>query len=279
MICAKRFGPALAVLFAGTVGWARAAWAVDISECHVYVHDGEVGVLTQDIVCNGSGIGVVLGEDAVLQLAGHAISVPPGATLTDRPYFTIACYEGPCAIEGPGSISGASVDGIYADDLDLRDVDVHDNAGLGVDANRDLVAVDVAAHDNGTGIAVARNAMLTNVSSTRNEVGISVAKRLRGTGITASNNTGLGLSVGTIRVSGLTATDNSQAGIFAWRSVLLDDATVTGNGGSQFGIDALDIYTRKRPRLTATVCDHSWRYRFDGSNPVPYGTWGLCSGD
>jgi hypothetical protein len=124
------------------------------------------------------------------------------------------------------------------------------------------------------------SAVLTNVIATGNEVGISVSRRLTGTGIVASDNRGIGIvASGPLRVWGLTASDNEQPGIVAWRSVRLEDATLTGNAGTRFGVDAVDILSRRRPRAAGLACDHSLRFSIVRFQVVLHSPWSLCTGD
>ena len=260
---------------------ARAAFAMDIATCGVSVPSGEIGTLTADLACAPGDLHAVALEDrATLALNGHTISNPGGFGSG----AAVRCF-GHCAIDGPGTISGAPArefDGIRADAsiithrslrLDVHDVTV-DATTIGIEGN-----VGRGAALRATNLTVT-NSLLYGVyvpkvtavelTATGNRIGVYAAS-LRATTLEASNNSSYGVyAVRRLRAEGLTATNNGEEGVRADRTLRLVDSTVVGNDAAGEGIDIED---GRAPRLENTTCGRSAMLE------APADDWNVCAGD
>lgn len=242
----------------------RTVAAFDVSSCTT-VPDGEVGVLTADLVC---------AHDEAIQLAGGAKLQMNGHTLTPEipsAGVAILCNGGKCSVEGPGEIVDFEL-GIVAlspSRLDVRDVDVH-QSGVGVLGDR--VRLTDVAIDGGWSFGVIANrvdAARVTVSNKGSD-GIQ-ANALQLTDVVVADNAVNGVSARRLKAVNLTAIGNGKFGMMASRPgvVKLADSTLTGNG-------VRDLATEHSPKLKGSTCGTS---RHLSENGGDLGTWGVCAGD
>jgi hypothetical protein len=231
------------------------AHALDITTCGQTVAAGEVGVLQVDI--SGCEFGVVLMNHAVLEMAGHAISVGN---------LGVQCLESRCAIHGPGDISGGGV-GIW---------------GFYPTGKRVVCDVDIPDTKNG-GIQNAQRARVSNVTVRRVGFGSLNPEYssgvyvdvLLGTNLTAADNAGYGVLGGSkVKLTALIATGNGNAGLTAQGRSLLRDSALTGNDGYESGYD---LVAYLRPRVIDTICGRSASPGVTAEEPGP--PWGVCAND
>jgi hypothetical protein len=247
------------------------------------VPDNEVGVLLNDMSCDGAFIGVGLGENATLDMNGHSIT----GTFYPDPPRAVECRGIQCTVmssNGVGRIGGgdfiAVEIGLFTYNvakLTIRDVDLHDaRAGIHGSAfaayprKTQIRADRVQAHGHTEfGIwAMKLTARDVDVSD-NGGVGAS-ADKLRGIHLTASGNGASGLFGDRISVKGLVANDNADCGVRAV-AASLRDAALTGNDGLDIGAD---LATVRRPHVHNTTCGKS-----QVLGGVAGQTWGVCSGD
>lgn len=279
------------------------AGAVDITACGQLVPDGQIGVLQVDLDCGGAfntcfadpalacakdpactdtGCGgLMLRNGATLEMNGHTVA--NGIVLC--PYGV----SRNCSVVGPGIIAGGY--GLFAQ-INLSasgGLDVHGGQSgiVALKGKAFLQDVTVSGVSNNYGIVVYRRLRLVNVTSNNNQVGVFAYNGpVIGSGLTTNNNHGAGVqSYGRLNVTGLMATGNGEDTEYTGGgvvdqvgSVRLENSVVTGNfSGSSFSqLKPLDVYTKKRPRLIDTTCDHSGIFIYQGTNLVP---WGVCSQD
>jgi hypothetical protein len=219
---------------------------------------------------------------------GHAIVAPDQVAVVCRP-------KGPCTITsttGRGDISGSNIGIVMREGkLAVSHVDLHDNTGGGIYtpllAAR-MTLTDVTANDNG-GIGIrAEDVRASGVTANGNgQSGVEALNKVRGTNVVTSDNGWAGcIAARGVKLAGFTATGNGTAGlsntgggiIVAGGPTQLTSATVTGNTFRD-GNDpiALDLITTRKPKLTATTCDHSASIVRESNELGP--PWGVCAGD
>jgi len=139
--------------------------------------------------------------------------------------------------------------------LHAANTSVSQNLGMGVSADKKLIATDVTANDNGA-------------------IGL-YARVIKGTNVTTQNNGNNGIDAcvygtstpqfGRAVIANLVSTGNGVYGVCADR-VRLRSSDVTGNSYR-------DIFTVTQPHLDDTMCGTSW-----GMNAAT-ASWGVCSAD
>ena len=241
---------------------ATRAFAVDVTTCGQEVPHGEIGTLVADLDCSSAAAGssaVVLGSRGTLAMGGHRI-VPPvdgmGVYCDDQTA---------CAISGPGEISNGP-------------------GAIGIWTEGNFTVTDVSLHDLriGVGAYFARRSKLVNVSANNNtEFGVLGPGHLKATSLVMNDNgwTGI-LCYGRMRImlDGFTAHGNgavsNQFGgaIYNYGGASLSNSVVTGN--KYQGMD-VDLIVGRRPRLVASVCDHSAVVTTYGVHP----DWAVCTLD
>jgi hypothetical protein len=131
------------------------------------------GVLTGNLDCTGFGASAVTIEGGRLRMNGF--------TITGGDVYTVHC-TGPCQIDGPGTIQGATWDGIRADTwLIANELNVRNNGLNGIlvvsekDAGR-LILRDVSVTGNGlSGVQVDAAAFIRRTTISGNaEHGIDI---------------------------------------------------------------------------------------------------------
>ncbi len=227
--------------------------------------DGEncIGPSTADYSFCASTAGVEL-DRADLDLAGHTIA---------GGYAGAICLGGRCRIAN-GTISGNWNAIQNSGRLELTDLVLSDNGNRAVEFSgtpvRPVRATRVTIADNGNdqGGLVGSQVTLIDVSLYRKGSGVLGFKSIKGIGVTAigdahtrANASALATYDGKISINGFFARDWRRA--VDTRSVTLREADLADN--------ECDLYSRMRPALTNTVCQHSCQ-------PAG-GTWGVCSAD
>jgi hypothetical protein len=108
-----------------------------------------------------------------------------------------------------------------------------------------------------------RRTRATNVTANGASFGIA-GVRLIGSEITANNNSFAGIGVPSMRVTDVTALGNGRFGVYG-RSTRIVNGTILNNV-------EYDVFTARRPRLTAVTCGWSGKV-------LAAGRWGVCEND
>jgi hypothetical protein len=248
--------------------------------------------LTQDLDCTGLDHACVdLASGMTLEMNGHTIT---------GGLYGIRC-NGPCRINGPGTVTGAGMGITAYGKLHLRQVDAVANEYIGVECFVSCNVIGPASlSDNGEsgenvgeGIRSTGSMKLENVTVANNTVyGVNVTRypsdgaKLNATGSTFTGN-GTGIwSDGGVKLKSSAVSGNVTAGIRlgeagcnTTRVPVLKDTSVTGNGtdpGCGTTVACADLMTCKAPRLgPGASCDTS--YAIDSG--VPGNDWDVCSSD
>jgi hypothetical protein len=277
---------------------AHPARALDITACGQVVPAGDVGVLQADLDCGGSWAscfgdaalacaqnpactdtgcgGFLLRDQATLQMNGHTVA--NGVVVC--PYK----ISRTCSVVGPGSVVGGYGVAAFGNLNVSGGLDVHDGI-VGINVHKGKVSlqdVTVSAVSNYAAIQIYGKLQVTNVTSNGSGVGVFVDGTLLGTGLTTNDNDDEGVEVTKrMDVTGLTATGNGvgepdgNGGILSFGTVKLTDSQVTGN--FFHGTQPRDLYTRHKPRLFNSTCEHSakWLPHFG----TTFINWEVCSQD
>ena len=235
---------------------ARAAIAVDVTECAQVIEPGVVAELRRDLACTRvpqwpfSATGVYLKMGATLRLNGFTIA-------GDGTGVGVVCNGSrTCVIQGPGEVRGFEL-------------------GVNCGGCR-IVARDVAFRGNRSGILIPKSGVLDAervIASDNAEMGLW-AHRVRAVDVEASRNGSEGL-VGnrTLRLRNVTANDNGREGIRCLGFVCGRSRVV---GGTAMGNDALgdgyDIASTGPVRLRDVTCGRSARLRYPGWRDQDYET-------
>ena len=278
-----------AIVVSSLLSFADLAAAIDISTCGQQVPDGEIGILTTDLVCDSATTAVRLGIGSTLELDGRSIVVPDGWGVWCGPAArcTIVGGNSPGEI---GRISGGET-GVY------------------LQRNARLVMSDVAIEDCVTGIgaeawhaprgakAMLSNVVVTGSVGTALRVGLlnlknvtlegnpghgivaGASSRLKANGLVVRGNAFSedceafgcsGIDVGTVRGRDFVVSDNNGIGIYALFAKLAD-STVINNIRAGSG---KDLVTSEIPRLRNVVCNASRGWGSQSLTP-----WGVCALD
>ena len=214
------------------------------------------GTLTANLdACPADEAAVTLRDGAKLDLNGFSI------TSGD---IGIVCWER-CSVRGPGEVTGVRIGlsfrGIQNARLKLKDVDIHDNAELGI------------AHELGVEQGKEPLARLSNVTLQNNGgTGINMLRgRLVANDLTVTDNGFHGISgLLTFQLKRTTVQRNQRDGLIAvYGGGRLFDSLLSFNGNP--GVD-VDIRTATPPILIRSECGFSADY--STGNP-----WGVCAGD
>jgi hypothetical protein len=227
---------------------ARAAVAVEITECRQVVPRGAVGELRHDLDCTAqptwpfSAEGVRLERGATLQMNGFVIR-------GDGTGVGIGCFgAGPqnrCEVNGPGAVSGfeAGING----------------------AGCKLVLRGVLLEGNGDGVLapLACDLDAENVNAVKNTRSGIMVMRFRARQVIASDNGGVGVLASRIDARSLLAAGNGGEGVrqltIGGRFGRLIDSTIITNGARAAGYD---IAAAGRLRLRSVRCGRSARLRY-----------------
>lgn len=278
---------------------AGAARAVDITSCGQNVEAHEVGVLQNDLVCTGHGIGVR--AYGTLQLAGHTIT-------GDGDDTGVSCSgpngraTGRCTIQGPGTITGfargvlviSSVvvsdlvvtgngEGIYSPaqsgDVQATNVDVSANGGTGIRGRKVIASFVTASNNGGAGIVGDKRGVVGSdivadgngsigPSGFNGSSGIVAFPSAKISNVQVNGNAGPGIYAGHVKLAGVTASGNVW-GVFA-AGGKIESSAITANPSG-------DVIGRPRTyRTSGLTCDHSYQL---GNDQAPIGTLGLCALD
>ena len=237
---------ALSILF--FVGAAHAD--TEVTTCGQYLEGP--GYLSADLLGCTDYAAVVMDKGASLDLRGFTVA---GAT------YTIYC-EGACEVVGPGTITGASYDGIAAlGTLKIRDVTARDNRLAGVLAGRSLKATNVTLTGNGKrGYEIYGHVKIDGATITGNgEGGVANSTRLYNAMVTNNLRGGVRFTHAAVRDSTLAS------------NVSDPDCGVTIPCADLMGSSELS----RTPRLKRSSCETSYK----GTGEVPGDTWGVCTLD
>ncbi len=258
---------------------AGARTIINLTECHMAVSGGALGVLQQDLTCS-SDDAFDLDDNASLDLNGHTLTITTGTGIS---VGAISCATR-CAVYGgtitdtrPDPFSGAQ---IYAGWLKLHDMQLNSaTRGIRVLTNTlQLTNVTATASDVLFGAQSKMTVKNTSITTTGVQP-YGPNSCLMATSIDASvNATDVHLqgcniwSFGKVIGKRLTVTGSSDWGIATKGNLVkLTDSTITGN--------PVDIAGVTKPILKGTVCGTSAvASTFDGS-PVPGTTWHVCTND
>ena len=261
----------LAVSALVLLGSSFPTWGASIDTCGSFVAEGDVGVLTADLVCT-TPIAVTVRKNGTLQLAGHTIRAAAGG------YGVLCEFERSCTLRGPGQITGALL-AVFGPSSRVRldGVDLIGNAGMvDVAPGGRLTLRDVTADGHGFGMR-AKTVIADGAAVEMNGTGNCImARTVRGAGLTVSGCHDGVSATGSVHLSGLVSVGNS-VGLTARHGVVLADSTVTG---SYFPpLPGLDIASGSRPRLKNTSCGGSARLLNTPTGLVLGVPWGVCSND
>ncbi len=270
----------LAIAFSAFTG---TAFAVDVTECGQVVPDKETGVLTTDLSCPPTTVGVTLGRFTTLDLNGHTITAPDGWGVWCLPRTR-------CTVTGGEIHDGRT--GVYVQTkgrLTMTDVTIR-NASIGVEAEdwnngRSGGSVTLTnVHVTGcTGAALlvgklnAEDVVLdANPGSGIGGVASTTVKAdgLAVTGNAFSDGCDVygcsGIEARVLRGSNVVVTGNAGIGIKG-KSVNLRDSTVSDN--VRAGV-LKDLVTSVAPRLRNVDCGVSLGWGSAGTT-----NWGVCAFD
>ena len=252
---------------------AGAAHAVDITACGQTVAPREIGVLQNDLTCNGPGFGVRLDNGAVLDLGNHTLTIE-GVTP-----IGVECFAR-CSVLGPGTVArvglGPSGGGIVATAKSRVTVTGATLDGFAIAIHTPfarLVISDTTIQNSHNGID-ARRIDVTDVTITAapqfgNNCITGVTGRIRGQNLTLGGCTN-GIYVGRkVDLTGLTWS-GGDIGVRTNKRVKLEDSSITG-------ATTADIASARPPRLVNTTCDRSAIVDSDGH--ITSATWGVCAND
>jgi hypothetical protein len=198
-----------ALVLAVLLGPANAA-AFDVTLCYQTVPAGQVGILRNDLLCDGSGgPNVNISRGGTLELNGHTI---------DGGYIGVSSYPGGQAkLIGPGEIKGAHGDPF----------------GCAVAPESRMSIDTVLLNHNERGIVTVYDfpLKLDNVTITSNAA----------EGITSylGRLSGIGPGNGRIKARNVTIASNGGDGIEAFGTVTLQDSAINENGGA--GLDSRGV--------------------------------------
>jgi hypothetical protein len=262
---------------------ATRAHALDVTGCPLIVTHGETATLQADVDCRFASpeynaYGIVLGQNARLELNGHTLRQVGFDLLT-----SVYCL-GKCEVVGPGRITTTDVGGgimsFRRGQVTVSHLTI-DNlvSGISVPFGRAIVSdVDIQARLYGI---EARNLTVADVDITLAPSPDSLSRCVATAGgwVKGADLTVSGCDIGIEAKRDVVLTRFNSAGgeigILSQGRVTLVDSSVTG---ATYPPNGLDIFSKKLPRLTNTVCDHSGRFErsWPGTPAVP---WGVCSGD
>lgn len=281
-------------VFAVAFLFATTASALDITACGQTVPRGDIGVLKLDLVCTDdvTPIAVNLEPNAGLDLNGYTIS-GGGAG--------VGCF-GParsCTVRGPGVISGATMNGIAANNavgrVVVEDVTIRDNqySAVFVPGGRAISLKNVVIERNNLGfdgspeqranlgaVQWVRRLDVENVIAIDNVALAFATNNVYGENVTLLGNYG-GFRGRNIRLKNATITDNLGIGMRSTRGrVRLVDSTLEGNDMESTGVDML---TARKPSLANTSCGRSQLCRKSITSPMgcnpEFATWQVCAND
>jgi hypothetical protein len=249
---------------------ATRAMAVDVTTPGQTVVDGEVGMLTSDLVCSPPNA-IYLGNAATLALNGHVL---------DGCEVRATGFEGDTrriAVRGPGEIRHGGVH-LDSGSLRIRDVAIHDAPRDGIRGrDRSTVRADnvtvTGSVDNGIWAAkvVARRVTVSG-SGTGGPLGYGIVgdARVDGHDVTVTNNLNDGIfTFGKLALRDAEVIGNGYDGV-AGLAVKLIDSTVTGNATDPDA--AGDVVSQLPPRIKNSTCGTS-------VDSTTQGSWGVCAGD
>ncbi len=219
---------------------ALARVTVLIDSCYQDVGPHELGVLTQDIDCDGSGgPDLTMEPGAKLQMNGHHIA---GGYLG----IAIETGEHKTVIVGQGSIYGQSGSGPVS--------------GCGISTGSSTVIESVDVHDSRCGIVAIYThpikLKLVNVYDNA-EDGVTWALpvdtgKVKATAFNAVNNGGYGVKAySRLTLKSAQVLNNAGGGASAGQILKASMSTLTGNG------PGADVAAGLKVKLTNTTCDHS----------------------
>jgi len=282
------------LILAGAFPFATTTSALDITACGQTVPRGDIGVLQVDLVCTDdvTPIAVNLEPNAGLDLNGHTIS-GGGAG--------VGCF-GParsCTIRGPGVISGATMNGIAANNavgrVIVEDVTISDNqySAVFVPGGRAISLKNVVIERNNLGfdgspeqrahlgaVQWVRRLDVENVIAIDNVALAFATRNVYGENVTLIGNYG-GFRGMNVRLKNATIADNLGIGMRSTRGrVRFIDSTLANNDTESTGIDML---TARKPSLDNTNCNRSQLCGKSTLSPMgcnpEFATWQVCSND
>jgi hypothetical protein len=258
-------------LIFGVIVVATRAMAVDVTSPGQTVVDGQVGVLTTDLVCSPPNA-VYLGNAASLYLNGHVLD---GCGVSATGFETDSRR---IAVRGPGEIHHAGIR-LNRGSLRVRDVAIHDAPGDGIVGGEGSIirATDVTVTSSArNGIwatkVIARSVTVSG-SGTAGFLGYGIVGQggVDGHDVTSTDNLNDGVftAAGKLTLRNSAVTGNAYDGVAGF-AVKLVASTVTGNATDP---DAEgDVVSALPPRIKNSTCGTS----FDSNTQ---GSWGACAGD
>ncbi len=265
-----------------TAGDARAQnqnrQKVPITDCFEVVPARKLGVLQNDLDCNGPpnvcavyptlrcdtdddcprasacriAGNVTLEKNANLDFNGHTIS---------GGWIGIYCTRVRCKIFGPGSVEDTEKSAIWMDGYGrIIDIDVSNAGDHGVRAQGPLVLRDVNIDSTGLdGISLYTNYPVRGLRVTVTNTGLS-------------GEPSFGILAGHVKLDGFTITGNPTTGLSA-ASCRLKNGLLIDNGTGEG--ERSDLFCSFRPKLENVICGSSFGFRMMGPNT----DWGVCLDD
>lgn len=277
-----RIRPVLATLV--VIGIAAIAEAVDVTRCGQKVPSGTIGVLARDLRCSSVDGAIVLGRDARLDLAGHAITIDPPLNEPSSAYAAtrgaVECAR--CRIRGPGRIVGAQV-GVLATERAIVKNLRFEQCGRAVLAFSDdeyscggVVRVAHVTAVGGAGVAISGEWVFVSETDIRDHGAGIGGRQVRVDRVSVVGGRGTGVSGWDVFGTRLRVRDNDGVGVHAER-LWLTDSTLVGNGRAgeaPWG----DVFVSDALRFNGVICDTSTREP-DDFRQVPTESWRACRQD
>ncbi len=244
-------------------------------------------VLISDLDCTGTqSYAVVVNDGGTLNLAGN--------TLTGGTWGGVWCKRN-CAVVGGG---GAIVAGEDPDDRFFSSGVAMAGRKIGhervvVRGVLDISGTRLSGHDSGTlegrrihirdcvisdnrGAFSGQYATVADSVISSNMNAGQVQRNLAVTGTTVTDNY-VGLRGRHVEMSDTVITGSGRVGVMALRRLRATGSVIESSCGHQYGVCA-DVMSARRPRMTATSCGASLRFR-----PLRYENstepWGVCEQD
>jgi hypothetical protein len=250
---------------------ATPAHALDISACGTVIPPGETGVLTTDLVCSPTDVGIHMNDRSTLDLNGHTITggvkgVEGSVSSRSHGFSTYDRCRILSSMPG-GAIVGSKFGISNCRKTEVSNVEVIGTTLQAIGGGR-VALTDVTLRDGAAPLTVsaltARNLTVTNNHD------VSQVRRASIRGLTATANQGDWVfQARSMVVRDATITGNIGVGIIASRLILLQ-STVTGNDTAGTGID---LVTSHAPRLVDSTCGRSEQSDLPGSS------WHICTDD
>jgi hypothetical protein len=263
--------PRLAVSLLVASLLATPAHALDVTACGTVIPPGETGVLTTELACSPTDVGIHMNDRSTLDLNGHSITgglfgVQGSVSARGHGFSTYDRCRILSSTPG-GAIVGSKFGITNCGKAEVSNVEVIGTTLQAIGGGR-VDLTDVTVRDGAAPLTVgkltARNLTVTNNHD------VSQVRRAFIQGLTATANQGDWVfQARSMVVKDATITGNTGVGIIASRLMLVR-STVTGNDTAGTGID---LVTSHEPHLVDSTCGRSEQFGLPGSS------WHSCTDD